>query len=313
MRAVVVEHSGGPDAMRLAELPSRPAGAGQLRVRVEAAGVNPVDASNRADPSWAGVEAPYVVGYEFAGEVIEAREPTDGMAVGDAVWGLLPVRGTRWGAYADEVVCDARLVSTRPPALTVAEAAALPLAGVTAMQLLDRLYPQQGEWLLVHGAAGGVGHLLCQMAHTRGARIAAPASVARHGLLRELGVEVVVDRHDPEAIRLARDLAGGDFAMVADLVGQGRLPASLDVIAEGGRAGTIVELAGDYEEAIDRNVSIHGVLVRSHRAALDALGELVQAGALHVVLDEALPLERAGRAHERVESGSGQGKVVLTV
>jgi NADPH:quinone reductase len=313
LRAVVVERSGGPDAMRLAELPSRPVGAGQVRVRVEAAGVNPVDASNRADPSWAGVEAPYVVGYEFAGEVIEARSPTDGTPVGDAVWGLLPVRGTRWGAYADEVVCDAGLVSTRPPALTAAEAAALPLAGVTAMQLLDRLCPQRGEWLLVHGAAGGVGHLLCQIARARGARIAAPASTARQGLLRELGVEVVVDRHDPEAIRMARDRAGGDFAMVADLVGQGRLSASLDVIAEGGRAGTIVELAGDYEEAIDRNVSLHGVLVRPHRAALDALGELVQAGALRVVLDEVLPLEQAARAHERVETGSGQGKLVLTV
>ncbi len=275
--------------------------------------MNPVDAGNRGDPSWAGVEAPLVVGYEFAGEVVEVREPADGTAVGDAVWGLLPVRGTRWGAYADGVVCDAGLVSTRPPALAAAEAAALPLAGVTAMQLLDRLSPERGEWVLVHGAAGGVGHLFCQIAHARGARIAAPASAARHELLRELGVEVVVDRRDPGAIRVARELAGGDFAMVADLVGQGPLPASLDVIAEGGRAGSIVELTGDYEEAIDRNVGIHGVLVRPHRAALDALGEFVQAGALRVVLDEVLPLEQAGRAHERVESGSGQGKVVLTV
>ena len=101
--------------------------------------------------------------------------------------------------------------------------------------------------------------------------------------------------------------------MVADLVGQGRLAASLDVIAEGGRAGSIVELTGDYEEAVDRNVSLHGVLVRPHRTALDALGEVVQAGALRVVLDEVLPLEQAARAHERVETGSGQGKLVLTV
>ncbi|MGH3382243.1 MAG: NADP-dependent oxidoreductase [Actinoallomurus sp.] len=313
MRAVVVERVGGPGAMRVAELASRAVGAGQVRVRVEAAGVNAVDAGNRADPSWAGVEAPFVVGYEFAGEVVEAREPADGMGVGDAVWGLLPVRGTRFGAYADEVVCDTGLVSTRPPALTAAEAGAFPLAGVTAMQLLDRLCPQRGEWVLVHGAAGGVGHLFCQIAHARGARIAAPTRAARQELLRELGVEVVVDRHDPEAIRMACELAGGDFAMVADLVGQGRLSASLGVIAEGGRAGSIVELTGDYEEAIDRNVTIHGVLVRPHRAALDALGELVQAGALRVVLDEVLPLEQAGRAHERVETGSGQGKVVLTI
>jgi NADPH:quinone reductase len=312
-RALVVEQPGGPDALTLAELPSRPTGAGEVRVAVEAAGVNPVDASNRADPSWAGVMSPYVVGYEFAGRVEEVGAGVDDLGIGQAVWGLLPVRGTRWGAYADEVVTHAGYVAARPPSLTVTEAAALPLAGATSLQLLDRLDPAPGEWMLVHGAAGGVGHVLVQLALARGSRVAAPASAARHDLLRRLGVPVMVDRHEPDAIRTSWQRAGGDFAVVVDLVGEGRLAASLDVIAEGGRAGSIVELAGELEQAVDRNVTLHGVLVRPGRDVLGRLGALVEAGTLHPVIDEVLTLEHASRAHQRVETRHGQGKIVLTL
>ena len=299
--------------MRLVEMPSRPLAGSEVRVAVEAAGVNPVDAGNRADPTWAGLVTPYVVGYEFAGRVVEVDELVNDLRVGDAVWGLLPVRGTRWGAYAGEVVADERLVALRPASLEIAEAAALPLAGATALQLLDRLDPAPGEWILVHGAAGGVGHVFVQLAHARRARIAAPASSARHALLRQLGVSVIVDRHQPDAIQAARDQAGTDFAMVADLVGQGRLVASMDIIAEGGRGGSIVELAGNLEEAVDRNITLHGVLMQPGRDVLRALGTLTEAGHVRPVLDEVLPLEQVRRAHERVETGSGQGKIVLTV
>lgn len=311
--ALVIDAPGRGEVMRLRELPRRPLGATEVRVAVEAAGVNPVDAGNRADPAWAGVQAPYVVGYEFAGRVAEVGSSADGLAVGDAVWGFLPVRGTRWGAYADEVVADARFVALRPQGLEPAEAAVLPLAGTTALQLLDRLAPAPGEWILVHGAAGGVGHLFVQLAHARGARVAGLASAPRHALLRELGVAVMADRHEPGAIEIARDQAGSDFPLVADLVGRGRLAASLDVMAEGGRAGSIVELAGDLEEAIDRNITLHGLLARPGREPLDALAGLVETGRLRPVLDGVLALEDAPRAHERIETGSGQGKLALAV
>jgi NADPH:quinone reductase len=311
-RTVVVRQPGGPEVLELVGMPSHPLGGSDVRVAVEAAGANPVDAGNRADPEWAGLVAPYVVGYEFAGRVEEAGELVQDLRVGDAVWGLLPVRGTRWGAYADEVVADARFVAVRPRSLDTAEAAALPLVGATALQLLDRLDPAPGEWILVHGAAGGVGHVFVQLAHARGALVAAPASLARHDLLRDLAVDVLVDRHQPDAIQAARDEAGTDFAMVADLVGHGTLAASLNVITERGRGGSIVELVGDLEEAVDRNVTLHGVLVQPSRDALDSLRDLAEAGQVRPVLDELLPLEQAHRAHERLETGSGQGKIVLT-
>jgi NADPH2:quinone reductase len=308
---MVVERPGGPDALELRHLDRRPLGGWDVRVAVEAAGVNPVDAGNRADPAWAGLAPPYVVGYEFAGHVVEAGEAVDDLAVGEAVWGLLPVRGTSWGAYADEVVAEARFVAARPPSLESAEAATLALAGATALQLLDRLDPRPGEWMLVHGAAGGVGHLLVQLAKDRGARIAAPASPARLELLQRLGVDLVVDRHHADAIETVRDQAGRDFDVVADLVGEGVLSASLDVIAEGGRAGSIVELAGDLEEAVDRNVTLHGLLLRPGREVLDALGALAEAGTVRPVVAEVFDLEQASRAHERIESGGTQGKLAL--
>lgn len=304
---------GDPQVMVPGELPQRELAEGEVRVRIDAAGVNPVDAGNRADPTWAGVQAPYIVGYEFAGEVTEVGGDVSRLGVGAAVWGLLPVRGTRWGAYAQEVVADARFVTTRPSRLTIAEAAALPLAGATALQLLDRLDPSPGEWMLVHGAAGGVGHLLVQMARERGARIAAAASPARHALLQRLGAEVVVDRHRPDALAAVRQAVGSALPIVADLVGSGCLPASLDLMAPDGRAGSIVELTGNLDEAVDRNVTLHGVLVRPGADVLVRLASLVQSGVVRPEIDAILPLVQAARAHERVETGSGQGKLVLTV
>lgn len=299
--------------MAFGDLPERRVGPGEVRVRIDAAGVNPVDAGNRADPAWAGIEPPYVVGYEFAGEAIEVGDDVGHLVTGAKVWGLLPVRGTRWGAYAQEVVTDAGFIAARPERLSLAEAAALPLAGATALQLLDRLDPSAGEWMFVHGAAGGVGHLLVQLARARGARIAAAASLPRHALLERLGVEVVVDRHRPDALAAVRNAVGADLPIAVDLVGGGCLAASLELMAEGGRAGSIVELAGDLDEALDRNLTLHGLLVRPGADALAKLGELVEAGVMRPEIDEVLPLEQAARAHERVESGSGQGKLVLSV
>jgi NADPH2:quinone reductase len=313
-RALVVRRPGGPEAMELVELDPRPVGATELRVAVEAAGVNPVDAGNRADPGWAGIAPPYVVGYELAGTVVEAGAAVTALEPGDPVWAALPVRGTRWGTYAEEVVLDARFVARRPERLDAVQAAAVPLAGSTALQLLDRLAPAPGEWLLVHGAAGGVGHLLVQLARERGARVVAPARPERERLLRELGVEAVVPREDSGAEQNPQGLLfRGEVAMVADLVGGGLLNRSLELLADGGRAASIVELSGDLEEAVDRNVALHGVLVRPGSATLERLAALVEAGTLRPVVDAVHDLADAAAAHRRVETGHGQGKVVLRV
>jgi NADPH2:quinone reductase len=258
------------------------------------------------------VNPPYVVGYELAGRIQAAGDDADWMR-GELVWGLLPVRGTRWGTYAELVTLDAALVGSRPPGLSAVQAASLPLAGATAVQLLDRLDPKPGEWMLVHGAAGGVGSVFVQLARARGARVVASASAQRQALLRGLGVELFLDRHAGQVAKRACRAIGRELDMVADLVGYGTLAASLPVVKEGGRAGSIVELAGDLEPAVDRNITLHGVLVRPSRAVLGVLAAAVADGVLRPVVDQVLDLADAAAAHRRVESRHGQGKVVLRV
>ncbi len=300
MRAVVVEQPGGPEALKLVDLPVPESAPGEVLVRVEAVGVNPVDCWNRADPSWAGIEAPYVVGYEFAGRVIGS---------GEEVWGLLPVQGTRYGALAEQVVVPAGLVAPRPPDLDAVTAAALPLAGCTALQVLDRLGLLAGAWLLVHGAAGGVGHLLVQMARRRGLHVAAASRPHDRARLEALGVDLWLDRSVTDPAAAAGRALGHEFDAVVDLVG-GLLEPSLPHVRVGGHAATIVDLAGDLDLAIDRNLDLHGVLVRAGRERLDALAAEVASGVRPTVV-ATYPLEQAADAHRRLEAGGVGGKLVM--
>jgi NADPH:quinone reductase len=308
---VVVREPGPAESLELAELPRPTAGAGRVVVRVGAAGVNPVDASNRSDPSWAGIKPPYVVGYEFAGWIEEVGLGVERFVRGDAVWGVCPVRGTRWGTYAEYAELEADWVGQRPAALDVVEAAAIPLAGSTALQLLDRLALRSGGAVLVHGASGGVGRLFVQLARMRGIRVAAASSRAWHPLLRDLGVEIVIDREQSDVVAAAVRELGGPVDAVADCAGHGLLAASLVGVREGGSAGSIVELRGDFEEAIDRNIRLHGVLVRPERETLDRLREAVEQGALRPVVDAVVEPDAIVETHRRLETGPGMGKVVL--
>ncbi|MFL5927701.1 MAG: NADP-dependent oxidoreductase [Gaiellaceae bacterium] len=313
MRAVVVREPGPAENLEPGELEKPTAGFGRVVVRVGATGVNPVDATNRADPGWAGIELPFVVGYEFAGWIEEVGLGVAKFARGDPVWGLCPVRGTRWGTYADYVELEASWVGLRPAALGVIEAAAIPLAGSTALQLLDRLALQSGQAVLVHGASGGVGRLFVQLARMRGIRVAASSSLARHPLLHDLGAEIVIDREQSDVVAVAVRLLGGPLDAVADCAGHGLLAASLTGIREGGSAASIVELSGDFEDAIDRNLRLHGVLVRPETETLDRLREAADRGSLRPVVDAVVELDGIVQTHRGLDAGRGHGKVVLRI
>ena len=234
-----------------------------------------------------------------------------GFARGDPIWAVLPVRGTRLGAYAEYVELEESWLGLRPEALAAVDAAAIPLAGSTALQLLDRLALQSGETVLVHGAGGGVGRLFVQLAHMRGIRVVAAASRTRRPLLRELGVELVIDREAPDVVAAAVRQVGRPLDAVADCAGHGLLAASLVGVREGGSAGSIVELAGDFDEAIDRNLRLHGVLVRPERETLDSLLSAVEQGALRPVVDAVVSPDEIVRTHRALETGSGPGRVLL--
>jgi len=302
MRAVVVEHPGGPDALTLVDVPRPEAGEDVVVVEVEAVGVNPVDLGNRADPSWAGISPPYVVGYELAGLVVDTGEP---------VWGLLPVQGTTCGAMAERVAVPRRYLALRPPELHPIVAAALPMAGCTALQVMQRMPLEAGSWVLVHGATGGVGHLLVQMARGLGLRVAAASRPDDRRRLDELGVDLWLDRSGPFPAAAAVRELGQELDAVVDLVG-GQLEPSLPYVRVGGHAATIVDLTGDLELAIDRNIDLHGVLMRAGRDRLYELAAEVAAGVRPHITDT-YPLERAADAHRRLEAGRVGGKLVITL
>jgi NADPH2:quinone reductase len=302
MRAVVVRTPGGPEALTLVDLPSPRAERGEVLVEVEAVGVNPVDLGTRADPAWAGVSPPYVVGYELAGRVADTGEP---------VWALLPVQGTRQGALAERVVIAREYVAPRPPELDPIVAAALPMAGCTALQVLQRMPLAAGSWVLVHGAAGGVGHLLVQMARGLGLRVAAASRPQDRRRLEDLGVDLWLDRSEPAPAAAAVASLGHELDAVVDLVG-GQLEPSLPHVRVGGHAATIVDLTGDLDLAIDRNIDLHGVLMRAGRDRLYELAAEVSAGVRPHVADT-YPLERVADAHRRLEAGRVGGKLVITL
>jgi NADPH:quinone reductase len=183
MRAVVYERFGGPEVLELRDWPRPEPKSGEVVVAVHAAGVNPVDAQNRADGTWAEVEPPVIPGYDFSGAVETDGDQAPDWAAGDEVFGALPVRVTRSGSYAEYVAVPAETIARKPEALSHVEAAAAPVAACTAYEALRRLRLEPGEWLLIRGAGGGVGSFAVQIAARAGARVLAVASARHHPLL----------------------------------------------------------------------------------------------------------------------------------
>jgi NADPH2:quinone reductase len=314
MRAIVFDTFGGPDVLHLREVTLPEPGPGQVRVAILAAGTNPVDAGNRQDGSWAGLHLPVIPGYDASG-VIDAIGPGVTLfAPGDEVFYMANFPNNSRGTYAEYQVVDAALIARKPQTLTHVEAAALPLAGGTAYEtIIRRLALSQGEWVLMYGAAGGVGSLALQMAVAQGAQVIAVARAHHHELLSELGAVACLDYTTQDVQASAQMIAGRKLDAIADFVGGETLAQSFGAIRPYGRAASIAGVRGELDQLLDLNLTFHGILVRPEQTRLAALDLLVSTGALRPIIDQVLPLEEAAQAHRRLESGHGQGKVVLSV
>ncbi|MFJ8625142.1 NADP-dependent oxidoreductase [Kitasatospora sp. NPDC093550] len=306
MRAVVVEQWGGPENLVEREVDRPEPGLNEVLVRVHAAGVNPVDWKTRASGAlieWG--EAP-TVGWDVSGTV-EAVGPGVGVfRPGDEVYGM-PLFPRQAGGYAEYVVAPARHFAPKPAALTHVEAAALPLAALTAWQaLVDTADVRPGERVLVHAAAGGVGHFAVQIAKARGAYVIGTASAGKHDLVRELGADEVIDYR---AVRFEDAVA--DVDVVLDGLGGETAERSLKVLRPGGRLITLPG-PGDVPTAPE-DVRTLWVLVEPDHLGLREIAALVERGALKPVVETVLPLSQAAEAHELGEQGRTTGKIVLTV
>jgi NADPH:quinone reductase-like Zn-dependent oxidoreductase len=310
MRAIRQESLGGPEVLHLVEVPKPEPAATEVLVRVAAAGVNPVDWKTRAAGGYLG-EPPFTVGWDVAGVVQEVGFGVTRFAVGDRVFGM-PRFPRQAAAYAEYVTSRSRQLARTPDRLDDAEAAALPLASLTAWQaLVDTAQVEAGQRVLVHAAAGGVGHLAVQIAKALGAYVIGTARTMQHGLVTELGVDEPIDYTQQDVGKTIRDVD-----VVLDLVGGETGLESLPVLRDDGLLITIPS-STDVEplrRAAAGRVRVTGMLVEPDRTGLEAIAALVEKGAMRVHLGKTFPLAEAARAHELGESGrTGGGKLVLTV
>ncbi|WP_030245296.1 NADP-dependent oxidoreductase [Streptomyces sp. NRRL S-350] len=307
MRAVVQREFGGPEVLEVAEVERPELLSGEVLVRVKAAGVNPVDVAVRA--GWFPLlgEPPFTLGWDVSG-VVEEAAPGARYRVGEEVYGM-PFFPRAAGGYAEYVASPSRQLARKPASIDHVAAAALPLAALTAWQgLVDAARIGEGQRVLIHRAAGGVGHLAVQIAKARGAYVIALASEPKHAFLKELGADEVVDYRTTDYTQAVKDVD-----VVFDSSSEGT--RALEVLKPGGVLVSIMEhrdqdLAAAVEAAGRR---FAGISVEPDYAALEAIAALVDEGLVRPHVERAFPLAEAGAAHELVGSGTVQGKVVLTV
>ncbi|MCX4676273.1 NADP-dependent oxidoreductase [Streptomyces sp. NBC_01433] len=302
MEAILYEEFGGPDVLHLARVDEVRPGPGQVRVRVRAAGVNPIDYKIRK--GWmepvSPTPLPATPGSEFAGVVEETGEGVTAFAPGDEVLGW-----SATGAYATHALADAGSLAPKPDGLSWEEAAALPVATETASRVLDELAVAEGDTLLLHGAAGAVGSAAVQLATARGATVIGTASPANHDYLRVLGAVPVA--YGDGLVERVRELAPQGVDAVFDASGRGELPDSIEL--RGGTTDRIVTIADADAQKLGVRFSAGGTGPSAARLTRNA--RLAALGELRVPVARTFPLADARAAHELSEAGHVRGKLVL--
>ncbi|MFH9723853.1 NADP-dependent oxidoreductase [Streptomyces sp. NPDC017254] len=306
MEAIVYEEFGGPEVLRHTTGVAVPEpGPGEVRVKVAAVGLNPVDWKRRYGwvEEFYPTSFPAVPGLEFAGTVDKLGEGVTDLAVGDEVLGW-----TKTGAYAEYAV--AGIVVPKPAGLSWEAAASLPVAGETAQRVLDLIGVRKGETLFLHGAAGVVGSVGVQLAVAAGITVVGSASESNHAYLRELGaIPVAYGEGLAERVRAA---APDGVDAVFDAAGHGVLPVAIELLGGAGAAKERIVTIADVD-AEKHGIVFSGVTgdPDSVRAGLTAHARAATEGTLAVRLADTLPLKEAARAQELSESGHVRGKLVL--
>jgi NADPH:quinone reductase-like Zn-dependent oxidoreductase len=307
MKAVRVHSYGGLDALKIEEAPRPEPGAGELLVRVMAAGVNPVDAKARAGAfKLPGAKLPLIPGYDISGVVESTGSGVTKFNKGDAVYAYLSL--AKGGAYAEFAVVKETEAALKPKNLSHEEAAAVPLAALTAWQaLIDTAKMQEGQSVLIHGGSGGVGSFAVQIAKARGAKVSATASARNQEFLKELGADQPIDYRATKFEEVVNDVD-----VVLDTVAGETLTRSYDVVKKG---GFIVSILDQPEKAELEKRGIRGtaILVRPNGEQLAEIAKLIEGGQVKPHVTQVFPLEEVARAHEAIETGHTRGKLVLRI
>lgn len=329
MKAAILNQYGDSATFADETLPRPGVTPGNVLVRVAATSVNTVDTMIRSMGSELAPispSLPAVLGMDFAGTIEEIGDGVEGFAIGDEVYGCAGGLADIQGALAQYMVADARLIALKPKSLSMREAAAIPLVGITAYEGLTRAGVDQGQKVLVHGGAGGVGHIAVQLAAAFGAEVYSTGSgVEQLEVIRGFGAQAIDFRDQTVADYVQEHTSGAGFDVVFDSVGGANLSNSFDAAALNGQVATTVAMTElDLTPAHFKGLSLHVVFMlipmlhdfrrRSHGTILANLAKLVDAGKLRPLLDKSrFGLSEADRAYARLSSGEAIGKVVINI
>jgi NADPH:quinone reductase-like Zn-dependent oxidoreductase len=311
VRAAVTEAFGGVERVVVRELPRPEPGPGEVLVRVRAAAMNPLDCKLREGKFRLifPVRPPFVLGFDLAGEVEAVGAGVTRLRPGDAVFGTL----SRPGAHAEHAVARDERLLPKPARLSFEEAAALPAAGLSALQALrDVAGLRAGQRVLLNGAGGGIGTFAIQIAKARGAHVTAVASSRNQALLGELGADERIDYAQEDFAR--REAA---FDVIFDIVPNRSFPECRRALAPGGTYVTTLPGPGPFLWRALTAFPLFGgrrcraLLLRPRRRDLEDLARLAEAGTLRPVLGDVFPLDAVREAHERMQSGHARGKIVV--
>ncbi|MGO2415380.1 MULTISPECIES: zinc-dependent alcohol dehydrogenase family protein [Cobetia] len=328
MKAMLVKSFGGSEVFEVAEIAKPQAASGQVLVRIAATSINTVDTMIRE----MGPELPLspalpaLLGMDFAGTVEAIGEGVEGYAVGDEVYGCAGGLADLPGTLTEYIAADARLIAHKPKTLSMVEAAALPMVGITAYEGLKRAGIQAGQKVLVHGGAGGVGHVAIQLARHFGAHVASTVGRGEHeALIESLGASAINYRYEKVADYVAKHTDGLGFDIVFDSVGGANLPTSFEAAALNGHVATTVSFMEiDLSVAHFKGLSLHVVFMlipmlhdfrrQDHHEILADMARIADAGELKPIIDEpTYRLEEVGQAHARLGSGKATGKIVVEI
>lgn len=327
MQAIVINQYGGYEVFEAVNLPDPIPAAHQVRIRVVASSVNPIELKIRSGRVQVGPPFPAILNSDVSGIIDQVGEGVSQFKVGDAVIGCVGGMYDQQGVLADFVIADARLITHAPKSLPLAESATLPLVFLTAwMALIERLHISTGDQLLIHGGAGGVGHIAIQIAKANGMEVATTVSnELKADVVRGLGADHIIQyTHETVSGYTHRITNGQGFTHIFDTVGGSSLDASFQAAAPLGVIASI-NTRNDHNLSLmhSKSLTLHAVFrgipivtdqdFANEQARLKALVQMVDQGKLApIIAAERFSFEEVGRAHAYLESGQAIGKILLT-